>query len=198
MAKKKSFIFYHSYKEAFLALSGEESRELLLAMIDYDSEGKVHEFSTDGVKMAFTFIKGNMDRDAEKYEKLCAKQRENAMKRWHGDATAYNNMPSDAKDTDNDNEKDSDNANEIVNVIDKENEKENGIPSLEEIKQYCYERGNQIDAEKFYDYYSVTGWRRGNSKITDWKACIRLWERNAEQAKVEIIGESAAEEFMRL
>lgn len=49
-------------------------------------------------------------------------------------------------------------------------------PSLDEIAAYCRERGNNVDAQRFYDYYAAVNWRRGNTRITDWQAQIRIWE----------------------
>ena len=51
-------------------------------------------------------------------------------------------------------------------------------PTVEEVKKYCTERGNNIDAQHFIDYYSARGWMLGKNHIKDWKACIRTWERN--------------------
>ena len=49
-------------------------------------------------------------------------------------------------------------------------------PSLEEVKAYCAERGNLVDAERFFNYYAAANWFRGNTKIKDWRACVRTWE----------------------
>ena len=49
-------------------------------------------------------------------------------------------------------------------------------PTIEEIKTYCEERQNNIDGEKFYDFYESKGWMVGKNKMKDWKACIRTWE----------------------
>lgn len=51
-------------------------------------------------------------------------------------------------------------------------------PTVEEIKAYCLERGNNVDAEYFYDYYESKGWTVGKGKMKDWKASVRTWERN--------------------
>jgi len=54
-------------------------------------------------------------------------------------------------------------------------------PTLEEIKTYCEERQNNVDAERFFDYYSANGWVQGKDRpIKDWKACVRTWERNTD------------------
>ena len=51
-------------------------------------------------------------------------------------------------------------------------------PSVEEVKAYCDERNNNIDAQRFVDYYQARGWMTGKNHIKDWKACVRTWERN--------------------
>lgn len=51
-------------------------------------------------------------------------------------------------------------------------------PTIDQVKQYCVERKNNIDPESFVDHYEANGWMRGNNKIKDWKACVRTWERN--------------------
>ena len=51
-------------------------------------------------------------------------------------------------------------------------------PTLDEVKKYCIERGNNIDAEQFVDYYTTNGWKVGKNKMKDWKASVRTWERN--------------------
>ena len=49
-------------------------------------------------------------------------------------------------------------------------------PTIDEIKEYCKSRNNGIDAELFFDHYETSGWKRGNTSIKDWKACVRTWE----------------------
>ena len=51
-------------------------------------------------------------------------------------------------------------------------------PSLEDVKSYCIIRKNNIDPQKFIDFYETSGWMRGKNKIKDWKACVRTWEKN--------------------
>lgn len=50
-------------------------------------------------------------------------------------------------------------------------------PTLEEIKNYCLERKNAVNAERFYDYYSERNWHKANGKpLVDWKKAVREWE----------------------
>lgn len=49
-------------------------------------------------------------------------------------------------------------------------------PSLDEVKQYCVERHNSVDAQRFIDFYASKGWLIGNQPMKDWKAAVRTWE----------------------
>ena len=51
-------------------------------------------------------------------------------------------------------------------------------PSISDIKQYCIERNNNVNAEQFYDHYESNGWKVGKNSMKDWKAAVRTWERN--------------------
>lgn len=63
---------------------------------------------------------------------------------------------------------------------DKEKRKSNRFapPSVDDVSAYCLERGNNIDPDKFVDYYTGNGWMIGRNKMKDWKATVRSWERN--------------------
>ena len=52
-------------------------------------------------------------------------------------------------------------------------------PGVEEVRAYCLERRNRVDAQKFVDYYESNGWRVGRNPMKDWKAAVRTWERNS-------------------
>ena len=50
-------------------------------------------------------------------------------------------------------------------------------PTVIDITNYCLERNNNIDAETFYDFYESKDWKVGKTKMKDWKACVRTWEK---------------------
>lgn len=54
-------------------------------------------------------------------------------------------------------------------------------PTVEEVRAYCKERGNTVNAERFHAYYTASKWYRGKTKITDWKACVRTWEQGEKE-----------------
>ncbi len=51
-------------------------------------------------------------------------------------------------------------------------------PTLQEVKAYCIERGNDVDPERFINHYESNGWMVGRNKMKDWRAAVRNWERN--------------------
>ena len=56
-------------------------------------------------------------------------------------------------------------------------------PSAEEVRAYCQERNNNINAESFIAFYESKGWMVGKNKMKDWKACIRTWEQRDNKPK---------------
>lgn len=65
--------------------------------------------------------------------------------------------------------------NNITNSI-KEKTNKFVKPTIEDIKKYCLERKNNVDANRFYDFYESKNWMIGKNKMKDWKACVRTWE----------------------
>ena len=50
-------------------------------------------------------------------------------------------------------------------------------PTYDEVREYCLLRNNDVDPERFIDYYESNGWLVGRNKMKDWKAAVRNWER---------------------
>ena len=50
-------------------------------------------------------------------------------------------------------------------------------PEIDEVRAYCTERANTVDAETFVDFNQSKGWVIGKSKMKDWKAAVRTWEK---------------------
>lgn len=74
-------------------------------------------------------------------------------------------------------------------------------PSLEEIRQYCISRGNQVDPEQFFNFYESKGWMVGRSHMKDWRASVRTWEKREKeipQRKRESRKESVLEHNLKV
>ena len=97
------------------------------------------------------------------------------------------------------NEKENENVNENENENEKEKENESpseterekqakekrkrfSAPSVDEVRDYCRERGNSISADTFVNFYASKDWMVGNSPMTDWKSAIRTWEERERSA----------------
>tara|TARA_Y100000389_G_scaffold61937_1_gene57968 strand:+ start:1058 stop:1693 length:636 start_codon:yes stop_codon:yes gene_type:complete len=50
-------------------------------------------------------------------------------------------------------------------------------PPREWVSDYCRERSNTVDVDTFMDFYTMKGWVVGKSKMKDWKAAVRTWEK---------------------
>ena len=50
-------------------------------------------------------------------------------------------------------------------------------PTLDEVKNYCILRQNNIDPEAFIAYYESKGWTVGSGKMKNWQAAITTWEK---------------------
>lgn len=84
------------------------------------------------------------------------------------------------------------NSNNIYNIEEKKNKFK--IPTLEEVKEYCKERQNNINAENFIDFYASKGWKIGKNPMKDWKACVRTWEQREKEKQQPKKQEQSEEE----
>lgn len=154
-----SFILYTSYYAIIEGLSDEQLGQLTRAIFIYARDGKIIELEPV-VRMAFSFIRDNIDRNADKYQKKCEKMRENIKKRWEkkqadnevniqkntnveSDTDVYKSIQkntdvykSSLYDNDNDNKNEYDNVNENDNEGDNDatNVAINNKPSKEGIQ----------------------------------------------------------------
>lgn len=67
---------------------------------------------------------------------------------------------------------------EKQNKTETENSNRFTKPTVEQIKKYCDERKNSVNAQYFFDYYESKGWLVGKTPMKNWQAAIRTWERN--------------------
>lgn len=50
-------------------------------------------------------------------------------------------------------------------------------PTVDEVKEYCKERGNNIDPEQFVAFYESKGWKVGTNTMKNWKSAVITWEK---------------------
>jgi hypothetical protein len=49
-------------------------------------------------------------------------------------------------------------------------------PTPKEVSDYCKHRGNEVDVDKFFNFYEAKGWMIGKNKMKNWQAAVRTWE----------------------
>ena len=61
--------------------------------------------------------------------------------------------------------------------IEKDISKRFKAPTPTEVSNYAAEKGYNMDADSFIDFYESKGWMIGKNKMKDWKAAVRNWNR---------------------
>lgn len=73
--------------------------------------------------------------------------------------------------------------NTIINTVNNTIKEKKGIsfktPTIIDIKKYCLERKNNVDAETFFNFYESKDWFIGKNKMKKWKACVITWEKSS-------------------
>ena len=130
-----SFILYTSDYQLIEGLTDEQLGQLTRALFVYARDGEVIKLEPV-VRMAFVFIKDKIDRNQQKYQKKCERNRENIRKRWNksntndtkeneripNDTSVYERIPNDTTRYlyDSDSDSDSDVSKETDNKPSKE------------------------------------------------------------------------------
>ena len=70
-------------------------------------------------------------------------------------------------------------------------------PSVEEVRAYCIERGNNVDPEQFVAFYDSNGWKVGKNPMRSWKSAVITWEKREREEKHKA-PESDYERSMRI
>lgn len=82
MKVKKSFVLYHDFRNWFSLLTDEELGRLIRAIFDYEMNKTLPENLNEKEQIAFLMVRDTLDRDREKYERVCNRNKENARVRW--------------------------------------------------------------------------------------------------------------------
>lgn len=80
MAVKKSFVIRHENAEQFDMLADEQLGKLFRAMYRFSESRVEPSFDDPMLKMLFSIVRGQIERDTEKYEETCKKRAESGKK----------------------------------------------------------------------------------------------------------------------
>ena len=185
--KRKSFLVYYDMIEQLDVLTDVEVGMLFRAVVLFAKEGVIPKFDDKALTVLFLGMKSQIERDAQKYQERCDKNRNAANNRWRKennlspqqsktDANAYNCMQTDA-DIDIDTDIDTDT--------------ENVCSSDKDI--------SNIDYKKVIDWYNNTVKPIGlptimtmnNKRITLFKKIITEYGRNSLIKAFEMVKRSS-------
>lgn len=175
---RKSFVLYTESLNVLDVLTDEQAGKLFRVIRDYAKDGTLPDDPL--MKVAFSNFRDYLDRDGKIYEERCRRGRENGK---------LGGRPPKEKKTDKTDIRyvsDSDSVSVSDSVSDSDIERGDksptrrgrfSPPTVDEVREYCRERGNGIDAEQFVDFYESKNWMIGKNKMKDWRASVRNWER---------------------
>ena len=182
--KYESMIFYRSFYEAIRELPVENQLNVFTAICKYGLEGE--ETKLNGIeKVVFLLIKPQIDANNSRKENGKKGGRPRGIKKPMV-SEGKNQTKTELKPMvfENENQTETEpkpNVNVNANANANANKKTYGFvpPTVDDVKQYCRERKNIVDAEQFVNFYSSKGWMVGKNKMRDWKAAVRTWEKNS-------------------
>ena len=178
-----SFVFYRSFRDAIREMDEQEQLETLLAICDYALYGVEPNLSGALPRAVFTVARPSIDANKAKRENgLKGGRPPQKAKQETCGFEAKNHRFENIKNT----ETETGTETGTVDVSGKTPRPRFIPPTVDEIKAYCTERKNAVDAERFIDFYSANGWKQGKGKpIVDWKAAVRTWERQSNAGQDE-------------
>ena len=107
--------------------------------------------------------------NANRQRRFRERQKQLALPDRYDAVTKNNESKSIEKEIDKDIDKD----------IEKKPQKRFVKPTLDEIKAYCQERNNNVDPQKFFDFYDAAHWIDSKGKpVKNWKQKVIGWERD--------------------
>lgn len=181
------FCCYHSYRRRCEKLTDQELGRLFRALMEYSETGETQELA-GRESIAFDFIAEDIDRSKQAYDERCHTNAENGKrggrpKKPNGfeenpeKPNGFFENPTEAKKAKGKGKgKGKAKGNGNGSVLETPGGRFHA-PTREEVAAYCLERGNKVDPERWFDYYSSNGWRVGKNPMKDWKAAVRTWER---------------------
>ena len=170
---RKFLCVYYDQEEAWTQLGDGEAGRLLKALIAYAKRGEEPTL-TGAERSAWAFLKVQVDANNDSYDAKVSKCREAGK----ASAAKRQQVSTDVNERQRTSTNKNNNNNKNKNNNDIGSRERFAPPTLDEVQAYCEERGNNVDPERFIDYYTSNGWRVGKNPMRDWKAAVRSWERS--------------------
>ena len=170
---RDSVLFYRSFYDALKNIPSDERLKVYDAIMEYGMYDRDPDL--DGVALAiFLLAKPQIDANNKRYENGCKAKKKRTVSETEAN-TKQDSSECEAKEKEKEKEK--------VKV--KDNNKIFKPPTVDDVRAYCTERGNNVDPRSFVDFYESKGWMIGKNKMKDWKAAVRTWERSETKTRQE-------------
>jgi hypothetical protein len=167
-------VFYRSFFEAVEDLPPEDFKQAVTAIMRYGLDGTADDVK--GVaKSILIMARPQIDKNNKRYENGTRGGR-----KPNDNQTITKAEPKCISPKPNVNV--NDNVNDIKeNTLKSVKEKRFAPPTPENVREYCREKGLNVDADRFVDFYESKNWYVGKNKMKDWKAAVRNWARSQRQ-----------------
>ena len=189
---------YFDFEDRTAELNEVEKGRLLLAMLKYAQTGEAPQLKGNE-RFLFPVFKADIDRDATAYATKIengARGGRQTANRTEPNGTEPNRSEPDGTET-NRTEPNGTETERIRKTEDYKNKNKNKTeeqeqergdttrakarftpPDLDAVKAYAAEMGwtrDQLDPQRFVDFYASKGWRVGSQPMKDWRAAARGW-----------------------
>lgn len=176
MKNKKSFILHYDSLNVIDEMTDEQVWKLLRKMKSYHN-WNTYECDDQIANIVFIQFKNQFDRDIEKYEKTCSRNKEIASKRWDKKSTKSTtrtkSIPKSTKSTYNDSDNDNDNDSDSDSKKKKRGEYKNVLISDKDMKELIstHSKEKVVEYVKKVDEYCEQTWK----KYKNYKIVINKW-----------------------
>lgn len=174
--ERGQFTFYRSYYEAVKHLNKSDRAAVLMAICAYALDEELPSLSGTPAAI-FALVKPTLDTSRKKAESGKRGGESEANSKQTESKTQANGKQT-AREKEKENEKEGEN--EIENEDDSPPPTPSQFipPNVIEVRAYCNERKNHVDPQRFVDFYTSKGWMVGKTKMKDWRAAVRTWEKD--------------------
>lgn len=163
----------HEYLEEMEDLSDAEFGRLCRSLLAYSMTGTSPALSGNE-RFYFKRVKMQEDRFQSSYDDLIEKKREAGRRGAEAKLSRAKQCLAEPGKTSKTETKTETKTNTPPTTVGRS--KAFAPPTLEEVRAYCSERKNGVDADRWFNYYSANGWKVGKNPMKDWKAAVRTWE----------------------
>ncbi len=193
------FVIYRETLDIIAFLPEESAGKVLKAAADLFRSGAEPEDLDLSESMAFSLIRRDIQKAFTRHEEVCERNKRIAESRRSKPPAVTNghdSSPVVTKETEPEQEQEPEPEQELEPEQERKGKESSARftpPSVDDVRAYCRERGNYVDPQTFVDFYAAKGWVVGRTKMKDWRAAVRTWERRNQNGRDHGYGDSDQE-----